>query len=378
LGTSAGSIMATMLAAGYNSREMADALSEKLGDQPVFTSFLQVPPAPSKVEIQNSDLRKMLREINLRFIPEKVEEQLDDSLAAALTGASISNRVFNFVEKGGLFAAQNFLDWIRNKLNSGIYNADRGAHKKGEPRRFGDMNLAEYHQATGADLSLVVSDITDSLMLVLNHRTAPECPVIWGVRMSMSVPLLWEEVIWQPAWGKYRGKDISGHAIVDGGMLSNFPIELFLSSQPQVTALMGKKTVGERQILGFLIDEKMEVPGNPQAGATPSSINIGELRMVSRISNMLNTLISAHDKSVIETFEQFVIRLPAKGYGTIEFGMSEEKRTALVTAGRQATAAYFDGQEAVSREETSFAPGPPAAESVTAVADRIATRRLFP
>ena len=60
-----------------------------------------------------------------------------------------------------------------------------------------------------------------------------------------------------PSWGKYQGRDVKGHAIVDGGLLSNFPIELFISDAPQVTHLMGPKQ--DDPILGFLIDESQMV-----------------------------------------------------------------------------------------------------------------------
>ena len=57
--------------------------------------------------------------------------------------------------------------------------------------------------------------------------------------MSISISLVWDEVIWQSTWGKYLGHDMTDHAIVDGGLLSNFPIELFISDAPEVTKLMG-------------------------------------------------------------------------------------------------------------------------------------------
>jgi len=169
--------------------------------------------ATSREEIQHSAMRKLLQDINLRFVPDAIETKLDDAIASALATSSQTNRIYSFIEHGGLFAAHNFLDWMKTKLNSGVYPLERGAHPKGEARRFGDMNMAEFHQATGIELSLVAADTSGSQLLILNHRTAPDCPVVWAVRMSMSVPLLWEEVVWQPEWGGYRDKDISGHTV---------------------------------------------------------------------------------------------------------------------------------------------------------------------
>ena len=41
-------------------------------------------------------------------------------------------------------------------------------------------------------------------------------------------------------------------------------------------------------------------------------------------------MTGAHDKMVIEEFEHLVVRLPAAGYGTTEFDMSDERRKALL------------------------------------------------
>ena len=123
------------------------------------------------------------------------------------------------------------------------------------------MTLAEFHAATGRELSLVAADTSGQGILVLNHRTAPRCPVVWAARMSMSIPFVWQEVEWSPDWGPYRGRDLSGHMIVDGGVLSNFPIELFVSAEPHVTSLMGEKR--SKSVMGLLIDETLEVPNAP-------------------------------------------------------------------------------------------------------------------
>jgi NTE family protein len=375
IGTSAGSIMATFMAAGYTVEEMTAALCEKQDDQPVFLGFLETQQALTRDEIANSTIREFLREVNLQFIPDKLEEYLDDAIASALASSRVTNRIFSFIERGGFYSAQYFLSWLKGKLNAGIYPLERGAHKQGEPRAFGDMNLEEFYQATGIELSLIASDTTGSELLILNHRTAPDCPLAWAVRMSMSVPLLWNEVLWQKEWGTYRGKNITGHSVVDGGLLSNFPIELFISSQPHVMSVMGEKIADEMDLLGFLIDETLDVPNAPVEKSAPKAIQIGKLRTVSRITDLVNTMMQARDKSVIEAFERFVIRLPAKGYGTVEFGMSDERRDALIEAGRQSTVAYLERLEA-QKFEVSFGVEEAVPENLAPAADKIAARIL--
>ena len=371
MGTSAGSIMATFMAAGYTVSELADAMNEKQEGEPVFLGFLETPPVMGKEAIKSSAISKLLRAVNMKFIPDSMEEKLDEAIANAMASSSITSRIFSFIKRGGFFVAENFLTWMTEKLNTGIYPLDRGNFPKGQQRTFGDMSLSEFYDATGLELSLVAADTTNSQMLILNHRTAPDCPVVWAVRMSMSIPLLWYEVLWQPEWGSYRGKDISGNTIVDGGLLSNFPIELFISTQPQVTAVMGEKVTHDLNVLGFLIDESKEVPGvgDEKLKDGGSGVKFAEMKSIQRITNLLNTVTLAHDKSVIETFERFVVRLPAKGYGTIEFDMSDEKRDLLIAAGQQAAADYFDRLEAQS---FSFGVDDITAEDLAPTANKIA------
>jgi predicted acylesterase/phospholipase RssA len=50
--------------------------------------------------------------------------------------------------------------------------------------------------------------------------------------------------------------------MVDGGLLSNFPLELFVSDAPPVTAVMGRKTADHA--LGLFIDKSLPVAGAPE------------------------------------------------------------------------------------------------------------------
>jgi predicted acylesterase/phospholipase RssA len=190
---------------------------------------------------------------------------------------------------------------------------------------------------------VVAADTSAGKLLVLNHSTAPDCPVVWAVRMSMSIPLVWDEVVWKRDWASYRGGSMEGHVIVDGGLLSNFPIELFISDEPQITDLMGPKQGSP--VLGLLIDESLPVPA---ARGILVDVNIkpDKLKTVQRFKRLIDTMTGAHDKMVIEEYENLVVRLPAVGYGTTEFDMSDERRNALVAAGRNAMGSYLDSHPA--------------------------------
>ncbi len=130
-------------------------------------------------------------------------------------------------------------------------------------------------------------------------------------------------------------------------------------------------------VLGLLIDESTMVPAAPSQAAFAINVDVGELQIVQRIRRLMDTAIGAHDKMVIDAFEKLVVRLPAGGYGTTEFDMSDARRDALVDAGREAMRDYLDAFEQRPRE-VSFGPSAAAPSVVDAAgyADEMATRIL--
>ncbi len=328
VGTSAGAITATLLAAGYDTKDMMDAVMERQADgTPRFSSFMDIPQAADfpQTVCDQSITRQVFQEIKLPFVPKAFESSLDQRLMGELLRNSLYARIFSFTECGGFYSGRTFLAWIREKLAAkGIQPED---------------TLATFAQKTGRDLSVVASDTSDMEMLVLNSRTAPGVPVANAVRMSMSIPFVWQEVVWQEAWGTYMGRTKTGNTIVDGGVLSNFPIRLIASNDDDVRAFMGDTDANAAGNLGLMIDEKLPVPGAPATNQTP--LPITRLRVMKRVSRLVDTMTGAADNEMIHRFEGSICRLPAQGYGTLEFGMAGERLDKFVDAARAAMLAHL-------------------------------------
>jgi predicted acylesterase/phospholipase RssA len=377
LGTSAGAITAVLLAAGYGPASMLKALNEKEDGRSVFAGFMGEPEPFTKEEVKKSATREVFANIDLKFVPGFLEGPMDDALARWLADHPRSRHFVAFVERGGWFSAARFVSWLEAKLDTDP--------ETGLKRSYSRMSLKQFFEATRVELSVVAADTTDGRLLVLNRRTAPDCPVVRAVRMSMSIPLVWDEVIWEEQWGNYLGQPLAGHVIVDGGMLSNFPIELFISDEAPVTRLMGPKQ--DNPVLGLLIDESLAVPAK-KGILVDINIKPGELRTVQRMKRLINTMTGAHDKMVIAEYEALVVRLPAAGYGTTEFDMSDERRSILVAAGRNAMKLYLDTHPARkvgplrgakskgARGAGRGAPRSKDAKRAQTAADRIALRLL--
>ena len=345
LGTSAGAITAVSLASGFTPEAMLDSLAEKdEHGKSVFEGFLGDPAPFDADAVHHSTIRKLLGELNMPFVPDFAEEKIDDWIARRLASSERGRHLYSFVERGGWFSADPFVAWMERKLNE--------VERDGQPRQLGASTLEEFFAATGVEMTLIAADTTWSRMLLLNHRTAPDLPVVWAARMSMSVPLLWQEVEWQAAWGPYHTwnptserldpNNIAGHVVVDGGLLSNFPISLFMADREDVAAVVGPPQ--HKNVLGLLIDEALPVPNCPPKPASGQSSSFTNLRTFQRLHRLINTATGAHDNMAIAAFARHVVRLPAGGYSTTQFDMTDDERDALVDAGRQAMRTFLTSQ----------------------------------
>ena len=63
-------------------------------------------------------------------------------------------------------------------------------------------------------------------------------------------------------------------------------------------------------------------------------------------------MLGAHDKSVVEAHKYMVCRLPAKGYGTLEFELTPERMAPILKAGEEAMEAHLQARSAILEADT--------------------------
>lgn len=198
--------------------------------------------------------------------------------------------------------------------------------------RFGDLATStrgsspEFHHR----VQVIVSDLTERSLLVLPrdaHKLGinpDDLDVALAVRMSASIPLFFEPVRLQnPRTGRQ-------HVLVDGGLLSNFPVWLFDDD--------GDNTI---PTIGIRLDEGLDDLGAPGEGM---------VAVIDFIRSLAQTAVSAHDRHYLERsrFDR-VISVPSLGVRTAEFDLSAERARSLYQAGRQAADAFLARWETQGR-----------------------------
>jgi NTE family protein len=223
----------------------------------------------------------------------------------------------------GLYEGDRFLEWMRERLEA-----------KGV-RTFADLVHDEFADDPRyrSRLQVIASDVTMRELLVLPRDARKlgiepdELEVALAVRMSMSIPVFFEPVrIENPETGQT-------HVIVDGGMLSNFPVWLFDCEDGDVPDW---PTFGL-----LLVEPKPELPIGarlPKAKMTGH----GPGAVVDYVKALAQTMMEAHDRLyVAQANYARTIPIPTLGVGTTEFDLSRERALALYDSGRWAAEKFL-------------------------------------
>jgi NTE family protein len=249
-GTSAGSIIASLVAAGYSSDE-------------IF---------------------KMMDEINLK----------------------------DFLDPRKTFLPAPFGKWILLYWRLGLY---KGNVLEGWiAEKLALKGLRTFADLPPNKLRVIASDLTNGRLVVIPNDL-PNYGIPIGsfsiakaIRMSCSIPYFFEPV---------KIKSVDGcNVVVDGGVLSNFPMWLF--DQENV-----KKV---RPVLGI----KLTTNGSNQP--PKNKIN----NAIQMFEALFETMKDAHDSRYISRkHEKNIIFIPTEGVLSTEFDLSDERKQALFQVGEQ-------------------------------------------
>lgn len=270
-GTSAGALVAALMAAGYSAQEMRAILSKV-----DFACFAQ-------------------------------DQGLKGSWGMQLT---------RLLLRGGLHTGSYLEAFLRDLLRA------RGK------RTFGDLIIPGQERSPKTSrfryrLLVIASDITNGRMLRLPQDSVyygqdpDELDIALAVRMSASIPFFFKPVIRRDFAGRlYR--------VVDGGLLSNFPIGIF-----DVADTPAYPTLGFRLV---------DTPPTPGHATTPRARE----NLVQFGRELLNTMLTAHDRLYLDDHAYVrTIAIPAQGISGTQFNLDANQIELLYHSGQTAAEQFF-------------------------------------
>ena len=249
------------------------------------------------------------------------------SIVAALLSAGYSSR-----ELKQIFEELNYLYFLQKKglgrlpyagpilelfLREGMYRGDRielfieDLLSKKRVRTFGDLPAGK--------LRIIASDISSGRMVILpddlvEYDLMPEnFSIARAVRMSSSIPFFFQPVMLK--------KDGVPHYIVDGGLLSNYPIWLF-----DVPGVPKWPTIGFRLQNKQAMQEETRIRG-----------------LLSLTRGLLTTMMDAHDRMYVEKAHAVrTIFIDTLGVKATHFHLSKEMRMKLFASGEESARRFLN------------------------------------
>lgn len=239
----------------------------------------------------------------------------------------------NYLRLRGLVPGRYFKQWLGERFEAKLGNPSptfKDVIRKDLPDNLSEAELrrAKYK------LKVIASDITSGRMLVLpdhiadyedkngNRFTVDEFPLVEAVRMSMSFPFFFDVVT------LYR--DGKPHYIVDGGLLSNFPVWLFDSGDRPP----------RRPTWGFRL----------HGGTGPERLPYRPIRRPfwarSLLKAMFFSAMEAWDREQLgRTTAARTVSIPTRDVKTINFDLPKEQADSLYRWGYAETKEFFASPE---------------------------------
>ncbi|MCL5283483.1 MAG: patatin-like phospholipase family protein [Armatimonadetes bacterium] len=358
-GTSAGAITASLIACGYPatcgsasdcSAPGHDECIKGLIFNTQFQQFMDHPSADTitRQEKENCLLMQLLEKVKLPLTPKWVERCISRLVLNGLLLLPDFRFLFNWLEKGGIYEGEVFRLWMNQAIHRRLCAL---AERNDLPPPSAFPTFSEAKAITQIHLSVVASNLTKDQVLILNENTTPDLAIADAVRMSMSIPFFYRPVIFQ------------GNDVVDGGVISNYPMFLFSEENDYVHNTLEEL---KRMNLGLMLDERIGSPEPSREMVLQERVTGAEaeneralLGPYQRVLHLVDTMLSARDAMHMKNeYHNRTIRLPVKGYSTIQFQMTLDQKRDLCDRGWSATADFLSQWEGVS----ALPPNPYAAE----------------
>ena len=242
----------------------------------------------------------------------------------------------------GLVPGRYFAEWLRDLVARSPL-----AQEKGEPNLcfehvvrddLPDNLTDEEERRARYRLRVVASDVTSGRMLILPDHIAAfkrskngptwnpdELSLVDAVRMSMSFPYLYDPVT-------LHGEDGRPHFIVDGGLLSNFPIWLFdaRGTRPPARPTWGFRLHGGTTELEQLPHRAIKLP----------------FWRLALAKAMFQAATEAWDRELMSrSVTARTVSIPTHDVATTDFSLSKERSDALYRWGYESTKRFFESDD---------------------------------
>lgn len=212
-----------------------------------------------------------------------------------------------------------FTKWFLLYFQLGLYKGD--VFERWLYKILADKGIKTFQDIKEGYLKVIVSDISLGKLIVIPDDLERvygldknSFNVATAIRMSASYPYFFmpKEIISKQKKRSY---------IVDGGLLSNFPLWVFR-----------KNNKDARPVLGISLSDSLE-------DAQPSNIK----NALDMLQALFHSMLRAHDARYIsKSMQDNIVFIPVKHIKTTDFSITNEQKQSLIQLGKEKTEQFLE------------------------------------
>lgn len=203
-------------------------------------------------------------------------------------------KLINFINEYGLDSGENIITWLETLII-----------KKGYAK---DITFLELYNKTNICFQVVATNLNRYKLTIFDNINTPNYSIIDAIRLSISLPFI------------FTKREYNGDIHVDGGIINNYPIDLF---KDNLESVLGIKLIGGRcDIERYDID-----------------------KLDSYIYNVMSCFIKQRDNNILQSdiYSKSTIFIYTNDItSTIKFDMSRKDKKRLIKIGYKAADDYFN------------------------------------
>jgi NTE family protein len=208
----------------------------------------------------------------------------------------VLNKLYYFISKYGIHKGEYLLKFVGQLLEKQTGNKN--------------ITFQELHHKYGNNLVITGTNIDAGIVEYFSHTSYPNMPVKIAIRISMSIPFLFEAVRYD------------GNLYVDGGILNNYPFNYFTDYENTI----GFKLVGSDEKRDSIIKHY----NNEIANIKDFSINL--------IDSLLNQIERLY---INDEYWKRTITINTLGVNTTDVNLTDEQKNLLILEGYKCTMDFF-------------------------------------
>ena len=227
--------------------------------------------------------------VSIGFTAEEIDSLMKDLPIQKFNDGKggVVGKYKRFKNAYGIYKGEEFEKWLQELI----------AYKTGKSLlTFNQLHQLHLNNNSYKDLYCTGTNLSKQQLEIFSFTTTPNMPIALAVRISSTIPIYFEPVALDNQFKKIKKTDSVSFTnyYVDGGMLCNYPINFFDTSENNLNPLLSEKVRFNKQTIGIKLERPQQI----------DSLNNNSTQIPAYDINKLSEYFSALVNLLMETINR--------------------------------------------------------------------------